>query len=77
VGVDYWGYDLNYTVGVPSVQACQVLCQQNDQCLFFTYIPSISDCLLKTSNQNPTPNSDRVSGAKFCNSAVPAGTHAG
>jgi hypothetical protein len=41
-------------------------CLKEDQCMYWTFMPSQGNCWLKSSNDNQVPKEDRISGAKEC-----------
>ena len=78
--VDFFGNDINidpvdrdYGSGVGrqnNAVACQLLCQQRNECKFFTYIPDTKACWLKNSDigrrQSPLHGTRHISGKKYC-----------
>ncbi|PHJ23789.1 microneme protein, partial [Cystoisospora suis] len=67
---DYYGYDvLKIEDGsVGDAQQCQSLCAENNQCYFWTFIPSKRNCYLKAygATQGRVSHSEAVSGPKYC-----------
>ena len=78
--VDFFGHDINNDPIDPdygssggrqnTAIACQSLCQQRNECKFFTYIPETKACWLKTSDigrrLSPLHGTRHISGKKFC-----------
>ena len=62
----YAGNDINYIDNVASAEACGKLCQEDGQCLFWTYQTDSTVCNIKTSDSGRTAAADRISGQKPC-----------
>ncbi|CBZ50403.1 unnamed protein product [Neospora caninum Liverpool] len=74
---DYYGYDLQKIEdqSVPHADDCQRLCAANDQCHYWTFIPSKFSCYLKYNGATVgrTPHSEAISGPKSCGGSSPEG----
>ncbi|KEP64381.1 UNVERIFIED_CONTAM: microneme protein, putative [Hammondia hammondi] len=72
---DYVGYDVQKIEDQSVSQAddCQRLCASNDQCFFWTFIPSKHNCYLKHNGATVgrTPHSEAISGPKSCTGGSP------
>ena len=75
---DYLGNDVG-GVKVSSPKGCQLACQEDDRCLFFTYLPRFTEmssvnCWLKATDQGRVlrwgGNNPSVSGPKTCRKYV-------
>ena len=67
--INYYGNDIGLTPGVATAENCQVKCQQNDQCLFWTYCTldwCKENCFLKSGKSNVEPSSSSISGPRYC-----------
>jgi PAN domain len=63
VGFDYPGNDIrNFSSN--SARSCQLECQKEAACNFFSFGVSMKNCWLKTSGAIRNINSDRISGPK-------------
>ena len=52
---------------VDSAQACGKLCQEDDQCLFWSYSTDNTNCFIRTSDsERLVLNEDKISGQKPC-----------
>ena len=70
---DYYGNDIKAKTNgldngahVDSAVSCQLLCQAQPACRFFTYIPDIGECWLKGTDAGRWHSDNRVSGKKYC-----------
>ena len=65
---DYPGNDVtHFTHGVVGEKACQLKCQENDQCSFWTYDVNYQNCWLKNGKSKlRVPPNPCISGPKFC-----------
>ncbi len=65
VGRDFGGANI-VTVNAPSAHECQIECQKNPECMFFTYDLSSQNCWLKNAKINDYPNPVCISGPRKC-----------
>ena len=65
---DYPGNDItHFTNGVIGEKSCQLKCQENDQCSFWTYDVNYQNCWLKNGKSRlRVPPNPCISGPKFC-----------
>ena len=65
---DYPGNDItHFTYGVFGEKSCQLKCQENDQCSFWTYDVDYQNCWLKNGKSRlRVPPNPCISGPKFC-----------
>ena len=69
--LDYYGDDIDLSTQVLSARACQELCQNHQDCHYWTYFKNSFVCYRKRSKGIPTyhkGNQNIVSGPKKCNS---------
>jgi len=78
--IDYYGNDLadKMVPGVSTGEACQVICQEEPKCEFFswvsrshTWIAGRGNCYLKSSNTGMQVNKGTFSGPKVCSTLAP------
>ena len=63
IDIDYFGFDIAATASA-SADDCQKICQQNDQCKYWTFIGGM--CHLKNVQTNIGPLTGATSGPKDC-----------
>ena len=66
---DYAWHDVPVTGMIPLVfnwRDCVGHCEKKYECLFWTYIPALTMCFLKTSDQGRRMYKDAISGPKGC-----------
>ncbi|PHJ21681.1 pan domain protein [Cystoisospora suis] len=72
-GVDYIGSDLEKIEGglIESAEDCQAVCQQSNDCFYFTWVAASKNCYLKglfaqLGRRQDSTTAGVVSGARFC-----------
>ena len=65
---DYSGYDIEAVGDVPTIRACQIECEADPRCDFFTYAPNDNNgwCMFKSSDSGKTYFNNKHSGPKRC-----------
>ena len=63
---DYSGFDVSAVGDVPSIRACQVLCEASSECNVFTYAPGDNNGWFKSSDSGRSNFGDKHSGPKIC-----------
>jgi len=66
VSVDFYGNDIRYMGGVNSPALCQLLCQDEAACLYFSWKGRDEYCFLKHSDAGRRTAPDVVSGPRAC-----------
>lgn len=77
--MDYHGHDVPGYHHAANAEACQALCQQNQDCEFFTYAtsahPVAYGCWFKTSDAGATQAANVISGPRACEAPRNDGDH--
>ena len=70
---DYYGYDIDW-VSASNPLNCQLKCQFNEKCKFWTYNTASGgnglNCWLKSNGDYIVPNFERASGPKYCGKCI-------
>ena len=64
LNIDYYGSDIAASQSVATAEDCQKICQQNDQCRYWTLYGGI--CFSKNVMTNVGPLAGATSGPKDC-----------
>ena len=67
-GTDYWGNDIKKINNIGDAQACQIECQKEIQCTYFSYNTASRVCYLKNgANAKSGPDQAKmISGRRNC-----------